>query len=230
MKSVSIIVMICGLMFTGQFAIAANPENNRNQILLKSGVITTTENISGLVNESLQSGEIVQGRFYRIVQFNSVPDKSAKESMQAGGIRFLSYIPNNSYIISFPSNYDLHNLMSHNVRTMMKISPDMKLARALAEKNYPEYAISSIIKIDLVVQYFSDLSSSYVESEVRNSGCEIIASYPEYSQLHIRVNIEDINAISEKTFIKWMSPVAPPSSADDTKGRSLHRANYINAD
>ncbi len=230
MKSVSIIVMICGLMFTGQFAIAANPENNRNQILLKSGVITTTENISGLVNESLQSGEIVQGRFYRIVQFNSVPDKSAKESMQAGGIRFLSYIPNNSYIISFPSNYDLHNLMSHNVRTMMKISPDMKLARALAEKNYPEYAISSIIKIDLVVQYFSDLSSTYVESEVRNSGCEIIASYPEYSQLHIRVNIEDINAISEKTFIKWMSPVAPPSSADDTKGRSLHRANYINAD
>jgi hypothetical protein len=42
------------------------------------------------------------GRVYRYLQFYAIPTQIEKESYEAKGIRFLEYVPNNTYIASLP--------------------------------------------------------------------------------------------------------------------------------
>ena len=223
-------IIAAGVLFIGVNSFAAHPIPDPHKLLLKSGNIVTANDFNSKISQAISSSDVFAGRYYRIVQFNVMPDALQKKQMESSGLHFISYIPNQAFVISFPQSYNLNLLSAYNVRTLVSITSEMKLARSLAEHNYPAYAKSADGKIDFVVQYFKDINPADVAIQFQRSEIKVVANYPSNAQMHIRVAENFVDQLATLTFIKWISPVAPPSTPDDTKGRSLHRANMINAD
>lgn len=209
---------------------AAQPPIDKTQLLLKSGTIKTTDDFATHLNDRALSSEICGSHYYRILQFNAMPSESEKSFMASAGIQFLNYIPNNAYIVSISTQTDLNILTPYHVRTVLPLGKEQRMARSLVEKNYPDYAQKKDGTIDLLLNYFRNIPSSDVRLQLEREGLGIIADYPAVNQFHVRVALDRVDHLATLPFVKWLTPVAPPSTPDDTKGRSLHRSNMINSD
>ncbi|MBL0257102.1 MAG: hypothetical protein IPQ03_06055 [Bacteroidetes bacterium] len=193
------------LLLAGLSTYAAQPVPNPSQLLLKSGIISTSNDFEKKVLQTISSAELFQGRYYRIVQFNSIPTSAEKMAIESSGIRILNYIPNRAFILSIPESYNLIRLAEWNVRTILALEPEMKLARILAEHNYPAYAQSANNQIDLVVQFFSDNSIDLITNKLLQEGIIIEAKYSAYQQLHVRVDQSKVDHLASLPFIKWIA-------------------------
>jgi hypothetical protein len=74
------------------------------QILLHSGPEWLAENAADeILRPGLEAEELVNGRYYRIVQFFTLPNSRERSRMEEGGARFLGYLPKNAYLMSLPA-------------------------------------------------------------------------------------------------------------------------------
>ena len=69
------------------------------KVLLKSGEFTPKSTI----NLSFINTELVNGNFYRFMQFSEIPSETEKNILVENGIQFLEYIPYNTYLVSVSS-------------------------------------------------------------------------------------------------------------------------------
>ena len=65
-------------------------------ILLKSGEFIPKAKI----NLSFINAELVNGSYYRFMQFSKIPSETTKNILVENGIQFLEYIPYNTYLVS----------------------------------------------------------------------------------------------------------------------------------
>ncbi|HRH67059.1 MAG TPA: S8 family serine peptidase, partial [Bacteroidia bacterium] len=230
MNKIVFMGVACALLIAGISSRAGQPLPDPVKLLLKSGTLSTVNDFEKKISEPVPGSDIYLGRYYRLLQFNEIPDSQQRKEIASTGIRFLSYIPNRAYIVSIPQGYNLKQLSAWKVRSLLRLEPGMKLSRALAEHNYPAYARSEKEQIDLMIQYFSDIEPGIIAGELSRLGALVVSQYNDYSQIHVRVPLDFVDQLATLSSLKWISPVAPPSVPDDTKGRSLHRANMINSD
>ncbi|MEN8795014.1 MAG: hypothetical protein ABF294_11280, partial [Flavobacteriales bacterium] len=97
-------------------------------VKLKNGTQFYANNISEFIEDNSQE-EIIEGNFYKFVQFNAIPSQEAKNELIALGLIFLEYIPENTYLVSFPSNFDKTNLLSYNVRSIQSITNNDRITQ-----------------------------------------------------------------------------------------------------
>ena len=70
------------LFSTGIFA----SHDPKDALLMQSGTVYPVANISEFISEQISLEEIVDGYFYRIIQFKSIPDDNMKTEIKASGI------------------------------------------------------------------------------------------------------------------------------------------------
>ena len=68
-----------------------------------------------LKNDDVQSDEIFEGKYHRIVQFFQIPTNREKAELENLGIEFLDYFPNKAYIVSIPVSLDKADLKNKNI-------------------------------------------------------------------------------------------------------------------
>ncbi len=200
-----------------------------NTILLKSGTLVTESNFSESINLVPASSEIFNGVYYRLLQFESVPSEKVKQNIELSGITFLGYIPFNTFFVAIPIQYDLSQLNQFAIRTLLPISTESKLSLLLREDALPAYAKKGG-NVDLVVQYFKNLSSLAAREALISQGCEILNTLDATQLITVRVAENKWKQIAQLPFVKFMQVIDDVPVPDDTRGRSLHRSNVINTD
>jgi len=204
---------------------------DNNRLLFKTGTVTVNENLESFVQTPVNTGDVFNTRYYRIIQFYKTPSDAAKAALTEAGIVLLSYLPENAYFVSIPFNMDRSLLRNHGIRSVERIKNEYKLSQDLLHPNYPAYALSSNdTRIDLVIQYFSDIKSDDVIAVLAAKNAEVISRY-DYSRLiNIRIDISRIQEFASLSCMKWIEITRGPSTPDDTRARGLHRANAISSD
>ncbi|MBL0048702.1 MAG: S8 family peptidase [Bacteroidetes bacterium] len=198
-------------------------------IQLKSGVIQTQNDFEQKANEAPLVSEIYNGMYYRLLQFEKLPTAQQKVSMELSGIAFLGYIPSNTYYVAIPITYNLEQLKAFQARTILPIDINSKLTLRLRENDIPAYAKKGG-NVDLIVQYFKNLSFATVSAELSARGCTVLSNYAGTQLITINVAENNWKNIAQLPFIKFMQVIDDVPVPDDTKGRSLHRSNVINSD
>ncbi len=206
----------------------AQPLPSADKILFQSGAISTIQNFSELVFLPVPPDDIVDNHYYRILQFNVLPSEESKAGLKKSGVELLKYLPYNAFFVSIQEGTDLNSLDKFAIRTMLRMETLQKCSRAIRENNIPDYAISREGFVDLIVQYFSDMSESSVINEFLRNDFEVLRSFPAGSQLRVRIAVNDLNTLLAIPFVKYVEEIDAPSEPDDTRGRSLHRSNVIN--
>jgi hypothetical protein len=149
--------------------------------------------------------------------------------MELSGIQFLGYIPFQTFYVSIPLNYNLQQLSNNSVRTLLPIALNSKLSQRLREDDIPNYAKKGGT-VDLVVQYFKNLTYATASAELLARGCEVISNLESNQLITIRVAESNWKNIARLSFIKFVQPIDDVPVPEDTRGRSLHRSNVINSD
>ncbi len=110
---------------------ALNAQNNKS-IQFKSGNYIPQTNINEIVNQvSYSADELVNGNYYRIIQFATIPSTQQKEELKNAGIELLSYLPKNAFYASISTAANMNELLLKNALSVIAVDPIFKLNKVL---------------------------------------------------------------------------------------------------
>lgn len=218
------------LIFVLSFTTVLGLQAQLSDVLsLSGGPFTPEHNIDFYLNRNIvDTDEIVAGQYYRLIQFDALPNATQLDQLRNTGIELLQYIPNKAYLVAIAQNYQISNLRNYGVRYISKIPDFIKLSEELLSEAYPEYIrrgnqiellISYPETIDqtLILQYLTKLNITALEYNGYNS--TILALAP----------LTSLTTLYDTPFIFRIEPGPPPSRPDDIGGKTLSRANLLDS-
>ena len=113
----------------------ANVVFGQLSLLLKSGEQKLEANSSEFLNDQgVQPSEIVQGSYYRILQFAETPTTLQKSQLKSAGIELVEFLPEKAFYAAIDIQADVSILADFNVYAVSRIERDFKLTTSLIEK------------------------------------------------------------------------------------------------
>ncbi len=210
---------------------AQNNTGKQYQLLFQSGAVTPEANTNGVRKLPVPaSSEIVDGTYFRIVQFWQIPTGQQKQQVKKLGVQLQHYLPHNAYFAALPVNVDAEALASAGVRAVVKLEASKKLSAALNNHDYPAWAVTGNTHIDLVVQYYPSVNPARAENLLNRDQIEVLSRYDFSNQVTVRVPISYIDQLAELPFISYIEPIDPPAEPENLVGRTSHRSNAIATD
>jgi hypothetical protein len=166
------------------------------------------------------------GSFYAWMQFHQIPNQSQQDAILASGVEFINYIAKNTYLVKLNAETSKSDLISNGVRGLISVSPSMKISSALRIGDLNPWAVDGT-KAKLTLIAYDNISMDEVISKLQNDGVEILTHYRGYSVLDISISTDQILALGNYGFVKWVEEISAPPVKEDTRGKSLHRSSGL---
>lgn len=218
MKKLSLLTLILSSFF-------AFSQSN-NQIKFKSGNVIPADSFSEALNMSaFNKDELVNGNYYRLIQFNSIPSEATKEQLLSLGVNLVYYIPSNAFIAEIKREVDLNQLVSYGAIWISKLETNYKLSKKLFNKAYDDWALNGAnIKINAVA--FNTLSNTEITKALNSVGASIISlNYANIAQVELPiVSLESIYALPH---FHYFEQVDAPGEPENLVGVTNHRSNNL---
>ena len=130
-------------------------ESGKYDLLFLSGTVQPVSNASKLAEQSINFREIVNGKYFRIIQFLEIPSDEEKKELQSKGVDLIGYMPNLAFFASIKETTKLESLNTRgNIRAVLQIAPEYKIHPSLKDNKLPEDAEVVPGKADLILTYF----------------------------------------------------------------------------
>ena len=199
------------------------------KILLASGEITPTENIRDFVeNSTIAAQENYDGYYYQIIQFFEVPTNAQHQQITQSGIQLLEYLPRRAYIAAIPVTMNPEKLVALNVRSVLDISLDYKIANNLKQASFPDWAIQKE-RVEVMIKYYKNIEQSDLLPYLAEDGIMVERSNRYNNFFKATIEKGKVAEIAALPYISYLELGPAPAIADDDLGRSLHRSNMIDA-
>lgn len=197
---------------------------------LTSGSLKSEENLNDFITgDTPQASELVDGRYYRLIQFYQTPGPAQQQAIEASGIQLLDYVPNYTFVASLPANFDRSLLGNFGVRAVYKLAAQHKLRQSLTELPLPDHAVNAPGRVDVVVIPFRGIPLPRTMELLADHPVEFLAeARPGMAQVRIRP--EYLPTLAEAPFVSFIEPIDPPALLENYTARSLVRSNVINSD
>ncbi len=216
------------VLFTCACVVQVSGQNDY-RLLLHSGTLLPAPNLENFINEKNPStDEIVNGYYYRFIQFYTIPDGAQKELIAASGIKLLNYIPKNTFMAAIPTGIDKSKLQLLNIRSIIRQETVQKINSKLLG-DVPSYAVTEQGMVDLSIQFQNNIALEQAIIFAEKIGHVLKISAINHT-VDLRIASNDINKVADQPWVFYVDAISPPSTPDDTKGRSLHRSNIISSD
>ena len=223
-------LMLFGLALFLISGINAQKGHEKYDLLLKFGQVNVIENTDDYINNfDVSKQDILFGKFYKIIQFYTVPTNEQKQALENSGIEFLEYIPNKAYIVSIPADFEMTTLKEYNVRNISDIIDEFKQDTYILDKNYPSWALSGNNQIDIIVSYYRNLELDYCYSEISPLSNSFIQNDEIANYQVLRVNINDLEKIVSQPYVYFVEPLYPEGEPENYTGKTLHRSNVLDS-
>lgn len=204
-------------LFTG---LSFSAFSQQYSVKLQSGSFVPEASVKTVFNNS----ELYNGRYYRYIQFFTIPTEQQKQKLQEQGIRLMSYLPENVFIASIASGAVLND---KNIRSVFSIDPAYKLSNLLAGKKIPDWAMRANGKTELIVSFQEDMDAAAASTLITGKGFTVLHILQDARALRILVNTDDINRVAALPFIYFVEPAAAEPIPDNLQGVTNHRSNVI---
>ncbi|MCX5638863.1 MAG: S8 family serine peptidase, partial [Planctomycetota bacterium] len=194
--------------------ISARTVHASNEVLLKSRCFTPQPGISADAKGAI---EAIPERAHVLMQLHHIPTIKERKALEHQGVKLLSYIPNNAWFASIPSDKAGEIAALSNVRAIGKILPEDKISPPIRQSGINEYSLNQKGQARLVVIFFEDVSL--------NEACDILAN-PKYggvviggssimNTLVIYLPQDFIYKLAKEDSIKWIDQHYKPRIAND---------------
>ena len=171
---------------------------------------------------------IFDNRYFLWLQFNKIPTQAVKEELIGTGIKFYSYIPDNTYIASFPVSYDFTKLYSYNVYAVTKQSAASKIHSSMYQLPKIDWAIAADGEVKINICYVKEIAPKMLETAIAKLGVAFTVIDSKISGIiSIKTALNNLKAISEIPVINYIEPIAQPGLVEDISATSNHRVSAV---
>ena len=170
--------------------------------------------------------ELVNGKYYRIIQFFEIPSNTQKEDLASSGILLLDYLPDFSFYAAIDINADMSVLSACKAASVLSIQIPFKLTRLLNEKIYPEWTLYGDNQIELNTVYFSNIDKQTAENKLKQLGAEITMSN-DVNIIRFRIPLSKLEQIYAQPEFYYFEQLDEPSQPENFRARTSHRSNTI---
>ncbi|MEM1318669.1 MAG: S8 family serine peptidase [Bacteroidota bacterium] len=204
-----------------------NAQQNDYQLQLKSGTYNFTENVKSYPQQAtIAAREVVNDRYYRILQFFELPDQAMHQNLKQQDIHLLEYLSKGTYVASLPTNYDLRRLEGLKVRSIQVIENEMKIVNSLQQGLVR--GMEQEREVSLV--FYKDIEPATARAYCEFDGMELLA-YNDYNNIMlVRLPDRALTEIAELPYVSYIDEKPDPAVPDDLDGRGLHRASAIDVE
>ena len=197
-------------------------------VQLQSGSFVPAENRVG--DLSYKNAELVNGFYFRFIQFKDIPTEEQKRAIENKGVRLYNYLPHNTFTAAIPASLALSQIDDGNIRSIFVIEPRHKLDELLSKGTYPKWAKRGPGKIELNVLHHPGLSSVEVGEWLQQAGAKLLYSIDDIDAHRIIINTSQINTIAALPYIYYLEPFDDNPRPDNLVGRTDHRSNMLATD
>jgi hypothetical protein len=174
--------------------------------------------------------EIFNGYYYRIIQFENIPNKTKLTELKNAGILLLDYIPNKAYIAAIPANTDSKSLMKHEIRSVIEYPIFAKQSFDVLTKTYPDHVFDKGGNLQLMILCYANVNLQSAFTLLKTEGIDVLKTLPESKIVKLSVPQNKVDQLLSMPFVNYVECIAPTSLPEDLRGRSLHRSNAINTE
>ena len=147
------------------------------------------------------------------------------------GATFLHYLPKKAYLVSLDDDFRIPQSLKNKVRTVIRMSPEMKYHQQVYDRSIPEYAAVGN-KYKMHVRYFEDLDPSWVAASMVNVAEKIDLDevfVHEDGMVELNIHPRDIRKLALVPFLYYIQPMEHPGEPDNYKARTSHRVNAVSS-
>jgi len=192
------LVVTC-VLFSLISMVAAQPVN------LKGSEFTPKESKSSAVPDILQFGS-QQPQGHQIIQFHSPTDEEYRDTLRSKGVKFISYIPENAWIVKLNAEKD-QIVSEEKVKYLGKYKNDYRVHPVLREGSGSVEVETNLFKKPELDADFLDKYGSV--EKLSNKKYRIDTTY------------SHISDIASEEDVKWVSPTPPGLETTNDRSRQI---------
>ena len=220
LRAVSSLIVI--LVFS--LAFSQTPSN----IQFQGETFEMPENIGTFQWQQLPESARMANGYVGWVQFYETPSQQVQDLFKQNKMELMEYIPHQTYLFYFPKNTSVNLLKNNGVRSIVPVDGRAKLATDLKGGSY-EYWAKDGDNILVTLQFHKHVNSEYVIQQLKDRQIAVKHQYKGSNNIDLSIPNNCLEDLSNLPFVKWVELIVAPSVPDDTRGRSLHRANSLDS-
>lgn len=205
-------------------------QSGKYDLLFLSGTVQPVSNAAKLAEQPINFREVINGKYFRIIQFLEIPSDEEKKELQSKGIDLIGYMPNFAFFASIQETTKLGSVNTRgNIRAILQIAPEYKIHPSLKDNKLPADAEVVPGKADLVLTYFKGIPGSVIAKELQSriKGIKILEQDDASQSVKIRVRKKLVAAVPSLSFIQYVEPF-DKWELENNSGTTQHRSNTIN--
>ena len=176
--------------------------------------------------ESTKSGN----NYYVLISFDELPDKSHKLQLEKQQIRLLEYRSKNTYLAAIPKNIDESTLQRLNIVSVQKRNLENKLANALVNEEYPDWAVQEAGKIDVAIIFHDKTPQSKIQSVLNKFNVAVIENKHRGNTTIVgRINENKAKKLADSPIVAFVDVIQEPADMLNHENRLAQRTNVLNS-
>ena len=191
---------------------------SQEYIYLKSGKITTFSTAE--LNLSLENN-------YSFLVLKTLPSQIQKEEMKLLGVQFLEYLPQNTYIINLPKNFNLSLIEDFDIIALFNVAPENKLDPKIQNNVFPDWAFKDN-NLSVKILFYKNTDISSIKNIFGSLEYSLNSTNDFGKSVSITINSDDLVNFSALNDVWFIEPIDPPSFKENKTARTLIRSNSIN--
>ncbi len=214
-------------LFTG--VSFAQTTKQSHPINLTTGTIFLEKNLTGPIDWNHTQEEVLEGKIFRIIQFDQLPSEAQKIALSAEGIEVFEYLPKNAFVASIPISALPISLVNQGVVAVHPLPNQMKITPRLIERPLPSFAVNGQkVKVQLIVP--PSVSLSFAKEQLASYNFRLELSKPHVNVLVGEVSISSVENLANEPWVRYVDVAPEPGEKESDDGRNLHRSNSIDLD
>ena len=213
-------------LFTVLFAFSISLAQSDYTIQFQNESTEIPENINSFQWDQMPESSKLNNGYYGWIQFFETPNQDVQNLFKSNDLQLIEYIPNRTYLFYFPETTAISTLRANGVRAIVPVPGAFKLSSELKSPPYPEYAVQGD-QIFVTLQYHKNVNSQFVINDLVNQQIAIRQEYKGANTIELSIPNNCLETLSNLPYVKWVELEMAPAVPDDTRGRSLHRANGL---
>lgn len=199
---------------------------NSNDIRFQGETYEMPENITTFQWAQMPESARLNNGYVGWIQFYETPSQEVQDLFKQNNLQLLEYIPHSTYLFYFPQNTSINLLKNNGVRSIVPVKGNAKLSAKLKSGDYDYWAMEGN-NILVTLQYHENVTDTYAINELGRQQIIVKENYKQQHMLDLSIPSNCLENLSNLPFVKWVDLVVAPAVPDDTRGRSLHRANSL---
>lgn len=229
MKAIFLRLYICVCICLSLHCPAIGQKATEYQLFLRNGPLNLKKNISTDVIKQFNEKKTNSGKRYLvIIQFEEIPDESAREQLKQAGIDLLDYIPNKAFIASVKGSLADVALKRAGARSFMALDPQQKINPRLKNKEYLSKGARMSGVLDVWISFPKSIPYEEVRGELEAKGFLVTSDvFSSYQILALQIREDRLDELAALSVVKYVEAAPGEDQPINDKSETNSRANIL---